>query len=101
MPHFFCRLNPPRPSFALDMSDDEQRLMGEHGAYWGSLLEQGRVVVFGVVLDPDTPWGVTIVEAADEREAESMTADDPAVLAEAGFGYDIFAMPNAVSRPGR
>lgn len=27
MPYFFCRLNPPRPSFALDMTDAEQRLI--------------------------------------------------------------------------
>jgi hypothetical protein len=49
--HFAYRLIPPRPTFAADMSDAEQAIMGEHAAYWTDLFEHAGVVVFGVVLE--------------------------------------------------
>jgi hypothetical protein len=30
--HYFFKLIPPRPTFPHDMTDDERRLMDEHGA---------------------------------------------------------------------
>ena len=96
MAYFLCRLNPPRPTFALDMTDPEQALMGEHGVYWTGLMDQGRVAVFGVVMDPAGVWGTTIVEADDEAAARALTDGDPAVNRDAGFSYDVFAMPNAI-----
>jgi hypothetical protein len=30
---FFCRLLPPRPSFALDMAPEEREIMQKHAAY--------------------------------------------------------------------
>jgi hypothetical protein len=53
---FLCRLNPPRPSFSVDMTDAERALMGEHVAYWRGLLEAGHVVTFGPVADPAGGW---------------------------------------------
>ncbi|HYF25964.1 MAG TPA: YciI family protein [Baekduia sp.] len=97
MPHFFCRLNPPRPTFATDMTEAEQQLMAAHGEHWSRLLEDGRVVVFGVVGDPAGPWGVTIVEADDERAARAWTDADPVIARGDGFSYDVFPMPNAVT----
>ncbi len=96
MSYFLCRLNPPRPTFTLDMTDAEQALMGEHGVYWTGQMGKGNVAVFGVVMDPASPWGVTIVEADDEAAARALTDGDPAVRAGAGFSYDVFAMPNAI-----
>jgi hypothetical protein len=29
----------PRPPFAVDMTDEEKRLMQEHGKYWAGLAE--------------------------------------------------------------
>ena len=31
---FVFRLKAPRPTFALDMSDEEREIMGRHAAYW-------------------------------------------------------------------
>ena len=96
MPYFFCRLNPPRPTFAMDMNDDERQLMEQHGAYWMGHMAEGRVVVFGVVGDPAGPWGTCILEADDRSGAEALTHDDPVIQLGDGFGYDTFEMPNAV-----
>ena len=96
MPFYFCRLNPPRPSFARDMSDRERQLMGEHGVYWSAELARGRVVVFGLVADPSGAWGTTIVEVEDQAAAEGLTNGDPVIQRGEGFSYDIFPMPNAV-----
>jgi hypothetical protein len=31
--HFFLKLNPPRPTFMLDMTADEKAIMQKHVAY--------------------------------------------------------------------
>ncbi len=49
---FFCKLIPPRPTFAQDMSEAEVKLMHEHAEYWRGLMEKGQVVTFGLVADP-------------------------------------------------
>ena len=57
------KLIPPRPTFALDMTETEQGIMGEHAAYWNGLYEQGFVVVFGVVI----AWRLKAVVCAGSR----------------------------------
>ena len=37
MKYFFCKLTPPRPTFAADMTDAERQLMHQHVAYWSDL----------------------------------------------------------------
>jgi uncharacterized protein YciI len=96
---FLCRLIPPRPSFAVDMSDQERAMMGEHVAYWSGLLEERRVVAFGPVADPAGGWGVSIVDVDDEAAVQAMIAADPVKLrGDSGFRYDVFAMPGAFAR---
>ncbi len=77
--HFVYKLLPPRPTFAGDMSEGEQAVMGEHAAYWTKLFERGRVVVFGAVLEPAGVWGLALVEADSVDEVRAMAEDDPAV----------------------
>ena len=99
MPLFLCRLTPPRPSFALDMTEEEGALMGDHVQYWQGLLAQGSVVAFGPVADPAGGWGVSVVEAGDEAEVRAMLAADPVTVRGGdGFHYDVFVMPGAFSR---
>jgi uncharacterized protein YciI len=98
MSYFFCRLNPPRLTFATDMSGEERQLMQQHSAYWRVLLGKGKVVVFGPVADPAGPWGVVVVEAADTAEVQKFLADDPVILANQSFSYDAFPMLSAVVR---
>jgi uncharacterized protein len=98
MPLFLCRLNPPRPSFPADMTDDERALMREHAAYWSGLLDEGRVVAFGPVADPAGAWGVSVIDVADEAAVQHLIAADPVKLRGDGFSYDVFAMPGAIAR---
>ncbi len=77
--HFVYRLIPPRPTFASDMSDGERAVMGEHAAYWTTLFERGRVVVFGAVLEPAGVWGLAVVEAESVDEVRAIAEGDPAV----------------------
>jgi uncharacterized protein YciI len=79
MATFVFRLKAPRPTFALDMTDEEGEVMGRHAAYWQPLLAAGRMVVFGPVLDNTGSWGLGVVEADDENEIRSFAAGDPAV----------------------
>jgi uncharacterized protein YciI len=79
MATFVFRLKAPRPTFALDMTEEEREVMGRHAAYWQPLVEAGRMVVFGPVLDSTGSWGLGVVEADDEDEIRSFAAGDPAV----------------------
>jgi len=53
--------------------------MGRHAAYWQPLVESGRMVVFGPVLDGTGSWGLGVVEADDEGELRAFAAGDPVV----------------------
>lgn len=79
MSTFVFRLMAPRPTFALDMSEDEREIMSRHAAHWQPLVESGRMVIFGPVLDTSGSWGLGVVEADDEAELRAFAAQDPAV----------------------
>jgi uncharacterized protein YciI len=79
MTTFVFRLKASRPTFALDMTDDERKIMGEHAAYWQPYLESQAMVVFGPVLDDTGSWGLGVVEAEDEDRLRAFAAHDPAV----------------------
>lgn len=81
MSTFVFRLRAPRPTFALDLSDDEREIMGRHAAYWRPYIDSGRMVVFGPVLDDTGSWGLGVIEVEDEDEDElrAFAARDPAV----------------------
>ncbi len=76
--YFFLKLVPCRPTFALDMSDAERAIMGQHVAYWKTHLDKGDVVVFGPVMDPAGPWGMGVVAAESEAQIREFIANDPA-----------------------
>jgi uncharacterized protein YciI len=97
MPDFFLKLVPPRPSFAMDMNDDEKQVMQQHLGYWKAKLERGEVVVFGPVLDPAGPYGMGVISAPDEAGARAFADDDPAIKSNRGFRCEIYPM-HAVTR---
>jgi hypothetical protein len=101
VPHtfFFCRLIPPRPTFARDMSDAERGVMHEHVAYWTKLLGEGTAVAFGPVADPAGGWGAGIVEVGDAGAVKEIEAHDPVIRSGLGFRYELFPMPLAIVRP--
>ncbi len=84
MSTFVFRLIAPRPSFALDMTDEEREIMGRHAAYWQPMIESGRMVIFGPVLDSAGSWGLGVVEADDEEELRAFAQDDPVVTSGTG-----------------
>jgi uncharacterized protein YciI len=79
MTTFVFRLMAPRPTFALDMSDDERAIMRAHAAHWQPLVDSGQMVIFGPVLDGTGSWGLGVVETEDEEELRAFAARDPAV----------------------
>ena len=76
---FVFRLIPHRPSFALDMGDEEREIMARHAAHWQPLIDSGQMVVFGPVLDDTGSWGLGLVEADNEEELRAFAASDPVV----------------------
>lgn len=79
MSTFVFRLKAPRPTFALDMTDEEREIMGRHAAYWRPYIESGQMVVFGPILDEGGSWGLGVVESDDEDELRAFAAGDPVV----------------------
>ena len=94
--YFLCRLIPPRPSFALDMSPSEAKAMQEHVAYWTDLLGKDKAIAFGPVMDPKGPWGVGLVSVRDKDELLELQENDPAMRARIGLSYEAFEMPRLV-----
>jgi uncharacterized protein YciI len=78
------RLLASRPTFALDMTDEEREIMRRHAAYWQPFVDSGQMVVFGPVLDPTGSWGLAVIEADDEEELRAFAAGDPAVTSGTG-----------------
>jgi uncharacterized protein YciI len=79
MPTMVFRLKAPRPTFALDMTEEEREIMGRHAAYWKPLVDSGQMVVFGPVLDTTGSWGLGVVEVDDEDGLRAFAAGDPVV----------------------
>lgn len=88
--HFFIKLNPPRPSFTQDITEEERRVMQEHGAYWRELQAKGYVIVFGLVQDPKGGFGMGIIEVEDESLLVEFERNDPAL--KIGNTYEVFPM---------
>ena len=79
--HFVYKLVPPRPTFAFDMDETEAELMSKHAAYWRDQLDQGRVIVFGPVMDPAGVWGLGVLEMEDDAGARGLVLADPVIAA--------------------
>ena len=84
MSTFVFRLQAPRPTFALDMTEEERAIMGRHAAHWQPYLDSGQMVVFGPVLDGTGSWGLCVVETDDEQELRAFAAADPVVTTGTG-----------------
>jgi uncharacterized protein len=78
--HYFFKLIPPRPTFTEDMTDEERRLMDEHGRYFQEHFGAGRVLLFGPVMAVDGAFGLAVLEV-DEVEARRFGEGDPSVRA--------------------
>jgi uncharacterized protein YciI len=99
MPHFLCKLKPPRPTFISDMTPEEALVMRGHREYWTPRVETGVVVAMGPVADPAGGYGVAIIEAPSLAALEAMQASDPAIASGRGFAYENFPMLAIAVRP--
>ena len=94
---FVFRLIPPRPGFAFDMTPDERVIMTEHVGYWSALTREGKVLAFGPVSDAQGPYGIGIILATDQSEAEQLRDNDPAVRSPHGFTTELAPMLRLVT----
>jgi len=99
MTAFVLRLIAPRPTFALDMTDEEREVMGRHAAHWQPVVEEGRMVAFGPVADDTGSWGLAVVEADDEDRLRAFAAEDP-VVTTGTARYEFGRMLAGFVRPG-
>lgn len=76
--HYTLYLNPPRPTFMQDMTEEERGIMQQHIAYWNDIMNKGMVLAFGPVLDPAGVYGLGIVEVENEQQVKDLIANDPA-----------------------
>ena len=84
MSTFVFRLLSPRPTFAMDMTDDEREIMGGHMTHWQPYIDSGRMVFFGPIIDSTGSWGLGVVEADSEEEIVAFAAADPVVTSGTG-----------------
>ena len=76
--NFFLKLNPPRPTFMMDMSAEERIIMQQHVAYWSPYVNNGVVIVLGPVMDPQGGYGIAVVAVDNEEQLREIIAADPA-----------------------
>jgi uncharacterized protein YciI len=76
--YFFLKLNPPRSSFTIDMTEEERGIMQKHVAYWAPYIQDGTMVVFGPVMDPKGGYGVGIIRVDNDEQLQQLIANDPA-----------------------
>jgi len=89
---FFLKLNPPRATFAVDMSDEERSIMQQHAAYWSAFVNNGTAIVLGPVMDPKGVFGIAVAGVESEEQLNEIIAGDPAN----GLNkYEIYPMARA------
>jgi uncharacterized protein len=99
MSWYLYRLNAHRPDFAQTMTDAEMAAMTAHVEYWRGPSDEGRVLLYSPVADPEHSWGLAIVQAESEEELEELRAHDPAHLAGVGtIDWLLLPMPVVTKR---
>jgi len=71
-------LHTPREDFAATMTDDEQRVWGEHAERLSRALDEGTLILAGPTLGKINT-GICVFEAPDEESARRFMDEDPAI----------------------
>jgi uncharacterized protein len=91
METFFVRIHPARGNFLSTASQLERDVMGRHAEYWSEKLANHHLIIAGPIpIEPGT-FGILIVRASNETEAEEMVRLDPSVMANV-MNYEIFPL---------
>jgi hypothetical protein len=77
--HFYVKLIPPRATFPVDMTSDERAIMQQHIDYMSGAFAEGKVPIFGPVLDATYPFGMAVFEAESESEVRGLMEKDPSI----------------------
>jgi uncharacterized protein YciI len=64
-------------AFLASATPDQREVFDRHGAYLEQLHSEGRVLFAGRCWDG--PFGLVVLDVADEDEARSIIEDDPSV----------------------
>ena len=96
MSFFLYRLDPPRPTFAKDMTPEEAKLMQRHLDYWSGLVEAGKAIAFGPVHDPRGSFGIGILSLEPHEDPRGIAQGDPALISGLGFTCRIQRMPRVI-----
>ena len=100
MKYWLYTLTPSRPTFPEGITEAETAILHAHFAYWNRLSEQGKAIVFGPVSHPRHDFGgVGFVELPDDEDPNALGTNDPWIVADVGFRFEVMAMPAAVIRP--
>jgi hypothetical protein len=100
MKYYFYKLNSPRLTFPADITPDEGKLMQAHVAYWSQQMTHGRVIALGPVADPKGTYGVGLIRLEDGTDPAFLVANDPVILANAGFTCEVYPMPRMLVAEG-
>ncbi|MED1203233.1 YciI family protein [Heyndrickxia acidicola] len=74
----FVKFPAPRPNFHNEMTEKEKELMQGHAAHWAALLEEGKALATGPILDPSGAFGFGVLLTENENEAREWVKNDPA-----------------------
>lgn len=91
--YFFIKTQNPRPTFHLDMTDEERATMQKHVAYWSEKAARGIAIVFGPVMDPQGLYGIGVYQVQNEAEMRNLLEQDPA---NGLLQYEVLPMASAV-----
>jgi uncharacterized protein YciI len=71
-------IHAPREDFAATMTEEEDRVWGEHFARLNRLLADGTLILAGPTLGRINT-GVAVIEAPDEASARRIMEQDPTI----------------------
>ena len=65
--------------FQRNATSQERMVVGRHSDYLEALLDEGKLIFAGRCWDG--PFGIIVIQAADEAEAQQIVDEDPSVMA--------------------
>ena len=81
MTTYFLGLLKRGPQWSPEETEETARLQDEHLAYIRGMFERGELVIAGPFVDDGNLRGVFLFRTDTLKEAESLAANDPAVIA--------------------
>ncbi len=76
---FIMVIEPSRPTFAKDATEEELTIVGDHFEYLKKFFDEGKLLLVGPCLD--AAFGIGIFEVESEQIVRDIMVDDPAVKA--------------------